>query len=105
VSTPNGRTDPAHVAAQDQAKAALEAMAYANYPALGQQLGAVLTLLRALPVEAMLTACKRLQATSVLTLPVQVTAEQAAQHAAALRNDETILRATLTLVRTIGGLG
>lgn len=77
----------------------LEDAVYANYAQFGAQLGAVLTLLAGMPVEALLAACKRHQRTSILTLPANVTAEQAQFRALSLRNDEKIMTAALNLQR------
>ena len=77
----------------------LEAVAYTNYAQIGQQLAAINTLLAAIPLDALLTACKRHQTTSLLTLPAGVSAEQAQAVAAALRADEKVITAALNLQR------
>lgn len=101
IQLPNGTrpTDP-----QAQREAALEAFAYTNYSQLGQQLAAINTLLANLPLAAMLAANKRHQHTSILTLPAQVTAEQAQAIAAGLRADEKVIGAALNLQRVVAAI-
>lgn len=101
IHLPNG-IRPADPQAQQQA--AMEAFAYANYAQLGQQLAAINTLLAPLPLAAMLAANKRHQSASVLTLPAQVTPEQAQALAAGLRADEKVITAALNLQRIVAAI-
>lgn len=75
--------------------------AFRNYATLGQQLGAVITLLISLPLPAMLNACRRHQSTSVLMLPPGTPPEQASALSAALRNDEKLLHAALNVCAVV----
>lgn len=79
----------------------VEDVAYARYPELGQQVGAVCTLLHALPLEAMLAACRRRQITSTLTLPAGMTSQEAAVYVARLRVDERVLEVLLDATRAL----
>ena len=79
----------------------LEAMAYAGYRALAQQLGAINVLLSAMPLSALLTACRRHQTTSVLTAPAGVPPEQVQALVASLRGDEKVITAALNLQRVV----
>jgi hypothetical protein len=94
----NGATPTTSVAAAAGSEALAE-FAYANYQQLALRLGAVNTLLSSIPLQALLDACRRHQSTSILTRPANVSAEQAAAIAAALRNDEKIITAALELQR------
>lgn len=94
----NGAAPAASVVAAAGSEALAE-FAYNNYQQLALRLGAVNTLLASIPLQALLEACRRHQSTSILTRPANVTAEQAAAVAAALRNDEKIITAALELQR------
>lgn len=78
---------------------AVEKAVAANMAGLIEQFGAVLTLLTALPLVQMLAVNKRTQTTSVLTLPANVTAEQAAMLRHSLRRDQKIFEAAIALAR------
>lgn len=77
---------------------------YANYQQLGRQLQACLILLGALPLAHMVTANRRLQSTSVLTLPAGTTADQAAAVRASLQADERVLTAAVKLQQTMAAV-
>ena len=83
---------------------ALAEFAYANYPQIARQLGAINVLLSAIPLEALLLACKRHQRTSVLTLPANAPPEQAHAIATALRGDEKVITAALNLARVVAAV-
>jgi hypothetical protein len=99
VTQPNGTKPTAPTP-----EAALAEFAYANYPQIAQQLGAINILLNLIPLEALLAACKRHQSTSVLTLPANVPAEQAHAIATALRGDEKVITAALNLARVVAAV-
>lgn len=79
-------------------------MVYANYQQLGRQLQACLVLLGALPLDHMLTANRRLQNTSVLTLPAGTTPDQAAAVRRSLQADADVLHAAVKLQQTIAAV-
>lgn len=85
----------------DPQKAQLEQLVSDNYMRFAQQLAAINLLMSTLPLEALLGANQRQQRASILTAPAGVTAEQLAQHATALRNDEKIIAAALNLQRMV----
>ena len=100
ILTPNG-TDPLAQQKADQQAAQVAEFVFANYANLSVQLGAISTLLMPIPLDPMLAACKRKQSISVLTLPGQVSAADAATYARQLRNDERIIEAALNLQNTL----
>jgi len=94
-NSPNGHGPAPIVNAEELAARQMADAAFNGYPQLAAQLGAIVTLLAALPLPLMLEACQRHQRASVLTLPANVTPQQAAELAAGLRNDERMIRAAI----------
>jgi hypothetical protein len=82
----------------------IEDAAYHGYQQLGGQLGAITTLLNALPLEAMLAACKRHQVTSRLTAARGTDPQQVAILAARLRNDQKVIEAYLAVQKIVAAI-
>jgi len=95
--SPNGHGPAPIVNADELAAQQMANAAFLQYPQLCGQLGALMTLLGALPLPLMLEANERHQRASVLTLPANVTAEQAAAVAQGLRNDARVIKAAMQL--------
>jgi hypothetical protein len=93
MTTPNGH----HPTAQDGVAEAV----FQNYNQLGSQLGAIMTLLLALPLELMLAANKRHQNVSILLLPASVTADQANAARMGLLNDQRVIEGAIELRRIL----
>lgn len=102
-ATPLDGSSPIAQQQVDLQKAA-EEMCYANYRQIGAQLGAVNTLLGPMPLQALLAACKRHQATMALTAPAGVTGEQIAAAHKGLLSDERVITAALNLQRVVAAV-
>jgi len=92
-----------HAATATQPDPVAEAV-YANYGHFAQRLAALGLLLADLPLEQMLSAVKRHQRTSVLTLPAGTDPQQAMAQQAALRRDQKMIEAALNLQRVRAAL-
>lgn len=70
------------------------------YPGLQSHLGAVIVILRSMPLQAMLDANRIMRPRVLLTLPAGTSRQQAAAVGKTLDDDERMIHAALALVRT-----